>query len=139
MDTTGFDLCSAQKLLKEGFAPWVQELDIQFDKVADGEAILRVPPSARLNRIGGTICGQAIMALADTAMVFAVSSAVNAYVPMTTVSQSSSFLRPAADADLIAHASIIKRGRNIVYGEVNLYTERPDKPIAHITSTYMLL
>ena len=139
MKSSGFDVSSAQKLLTEAFAPWVQEMDIQFDKVAEGEAVLRVPASQKLNRVGGTVCGQAIMALADTAMVFAVSSAVDAYAPMTTVSQSSSFLRPAADADLIAHAKIIKRGRSIVYGEVNLYTERPDKPIAHITSTYMLL
>ena len=139
MKTTGFDIIADQQLLKEGFAPWVQELDIHFDKVAEGQAILRVPAAEQLNRIGGTVCGQAIMALADTAMVFAVCSAVDAYVPMTTVSQSSSFLRPAADADLIAHAKIIKQGRSIVYGEVNLYTERPDKPIAHITSTYMLL
>jgi len=139
MKNSGFDVSSAQKLLTEAFAPWVQEMDIRFDKVAEGEAVLRVPASQKLNRVGGTVCGQDIMALADTAMVFAVSSAVDAYAPMTTVSQSSSFLRPAADADLIAHAKIIKRGRSIVYGEVNLYTERPDKPIAHITSTYMLL
>jgi len=134
-----FTIEVAESVLIEMFAPWVQELDIRIDKIDDGEAILRVPTSKRLNREGGTICGQAIMAVADTAMVFAISSALDKFAPMTTVSQSSSFLRAAADKDLISHASIIKLGRTIVYGEVNIYTDTADKPVAHITSTYMLL
>ncbi len=129
----------AEKILAEMFAPWVQDLGISFDQVGEGRAVLRVPASRHLNREGGTVCGQAIMAVADTAMVFAVSSALDKFVPMTTVSQSSSFLRAAADKDLIAHANIIKLGRTIVYGEVNIYTDSPDKPVAHVTSTYMLL
>ena len=134
-----FNVEAAESILREKFAPWIQDLGICFDNIAEGQAILRVPVSARLNREGGTICGQAIMAVADTAMVFAISSALDDFVAMTTVSQSSSFLRPAADKDLIAHARIIKSGRTIVYGEVNVYTDTPDKPVAHITSTYMLL
>jgi uncharacterized protein (TIGR00369 family) len=134
-----FTIEVAESVLIEMFAPWVQELDIRIDKIDDGEAILLVPTSKRLNREGGTICGQAIMAVADTAMVFAISSALDKFAPMTTVSQSSSFLRAAADKDLISHASIIKLGRTIVYGEVNIYTDTADKPVAHITSTYMLL
>jgi uncharacterized protein (TIGR00369 family) len=134
-----FTIEAAESLLKEMFAPWIQDLAISFDKLTEGQAILRVPVSSKLNRGGGTICGQAIMAVADTAMVFAISSARDGFVPMTTVSQSSSFLRPAADKDLIAHASIIKLGRTVVYGEINIYTDSPDKPVAHITSTYMLL
>lgn len=136
---SGFTIEQAQQILKSDFAPWIQEMQIHFDNLADGTAILRIPVSERLNRQGGTVCGQAIMALADTAMVFAVSSAVGDYVPMTTVSQATSFLRPAAEADLTARATIIKKGRAVVYGEVYLYTETADKPIAHVTSTYMLL
>ncbi len=129
----------AESILREKFAPWIQELNIGVESIADGEAVVRVPVSARLNREGGTICGQAIMAVADTVTVLAISSIHGGFVPMTTISQTSSFLRPVADKDLIAHARIIKSGRVIVYGEVSLYTDMPDKPVAHITSTYMLL
>lgn len=139
MENSTFNIDKAKEIFASGFAPWIKEMDISFDKVEGGEAVLRVPVSARLAREGGTVCGQAIMALADTAMVFAVSSAAGDFVPMTTVSQSTSFLRPASENDLIARATIIKRGRAIVYGEVYLYTETPEKPIAHVTSTYMLL
>ena len=139
MTVKNFTVEVAKSLLRENFAPWIQDLNIGFDMLADGQAILRVPVSTKLNREGGTICGQAIMSVADTAMVFAISSALDRFAPMTTVSQSSSFLRPAADKDLIAHASIKKLGRTIVYGEINVYTDSPDKSVAHITSTYMLL
>ncbi len=132
-------VAEADRFLKENLAPWVQDLEITFENIGDGSITLRAPPSDRLNRLGGMVCGQAIMALADTAMVFAVASAVGGFVPMTTVNQTTAFLRPAADADLIAEARIIKRGKSIVYGEVTLHTGTPEKPIAHVTSTYMLL
>ncbi len=139
MNNATFDVATANRILKENFAPWIQEMDIHFDLIANGSATLRVPQSERFNRVGGTICGQAIMTLADTAMVFAISSALGEFVPMTTVSQSTSFLRPASDADLIAHARIIKPGRTLMYGEVSLYTQSPEKPVSHVTSTYMLV
>ncbi len=136
---SGLSTPEAERILKENFAPWVQDLNISFDKVEEGFAVLRVPPSDHLHRVGGTVCGQAIMALADTSMVFAIAAYSGELVPMTTVNQTSSFLRPAADADLVAEARIIKRGKAILYGEVNLHTGVPEKPIAHATSTYMLL
>ncbi|MDP6428263.1 MAG: PaaI family thioesterase [Rhodospirillales bacterium] len=134
-----FSIADAETRLREEFSPWIHELGICFEKIASGTAVLRVPRSARLNRGGGTICGQAIMSLADTAMAFAVAASVGEWVPLTTVSQSSAFLRPAGDEDLIAEARIIKPGRTIMYGEVNLHTGLPEKSIAHVTSTYMLL
>ncbi|NKB35938.1 MAG: thioesterase [Gammaproteobacteria bacterium] len=139
MSDKNFTIAEARLLLQEKFAPWVQDLDLRFESLEDGEVLMRVPASDRLNREGGTICGQAIMAAADTAMVFAVASLMDGFVPMTTVSQSSSFLRAATEADMMVHASIIKPGRTIVYGEVYLYTLGPDKPIAHVTNTTMLL
>ncbi len=134
-----FSIADAETRLREDFAPWLQELDIRFDKIAPGTAILRVPVSDKLNRSGGTICGQAILSLADTAMAFAIAASIGQWPNMTTISQSSSFLRPAGDHDLIAEAGIIKQGRMIVYGEVTLHTGLPEKSIAHVTSTYMLL
>ena len=132
-------IAAAEEVLQANLAPWIQDMTITFDRIDADGAVLRIPPSPRLNRIGGTICGQAIMALADTAMIFAIAGCLGEFRPITTVSQTSSFLRPAADADLVAEARIIKPGRNIMYGEVNLFAGDPNKPVSHVTSTYMLL
>lgn len=129
----------AQRFFHDNFAPWIQDLDVRIVAIGNGGATLRIPSSPRIYRVGGTVCGQAILALADTAMVFAVASAAGGFVPMTTVGQTTSFLRPAAKVPLLADARVIKSGRQIVYGEVTLHTGQPDKPTAHVTSTYMLL
>ncbi|MBT3533646.1 MAG: PaaI family thioesterase [Rhodospirillaceae bacterium] len=132
-------IAAAEGFLQANLAPWIQDMDITIDRIDAAGAVLRVPPSPRLNRMGGTICGQAIMALADTAMIFAIAGCLGEFRPITTVNQTSSFLRPAADADLVAEAVIIKPGRTIMYGEVNLFAGDATKPVAHVTSTYMLL
>lgn len=136
---TKISIAVAAEFLKANLPPWVQDMAIRIDRIDAGGAVLRVPPSPRLNRIGGTISGQAIMALADTAMIFAIAGSLGEFRPITTVNQTTSFLRPAADADLVAEARIIKPGRTIMYGEVNLTAGDANKPVAHVTSTYMLL
>ena len=70
-----FGIDEATSLLQEQFAPWVQDLNMKFEEVADGAVLVRVPMSETLSRSGNIICGQAMMAVADTAMVFAISSA----------------------------------------------------------------
>ena len=50
-------------------------------------ATLRMAFSERLCRHGGIVCGQALMALADTSMVLAILAANRGYRPMTTVSK----------------------------------------------------
>ena len=51
------------------------------------------PFSERLCRHGGIVCGQALMALADTSMVIAILAANRGYRPMTTVDQTTHFMR----------------------------------------------
>ena len=132
-------IAAAEEFLQANLAPWIQDMAIRIERIGTDGAVLQVPPSPRLNRVGGNICGQAIMALADTAMIFAIAGCLGEFRPITTVSQTSSFLRPAVDADLVAEAAIIKPGRTIMYGAVNLFAGDPGKPVAHVTSTYMLL
>ena len=96
-------LADARRLKAELFAPWVQALDFEVEAVeASGKAVLRLPFAPALTRVGGMVCGQALMALADTAMVFAVSAAFGEFRPMTTVTQTTSFMRAAANTDILA-------------------------------------
>ena len=48
--------------------------------------------SERLCRNGGIVCGQALIALADTAMVIAILAANRGYRPMATVDQTTHFM-----------------------------------------------
>jgi uncharacterized protein (TIGR00369 family) len=136
---TTFDKDAAATLLTTVFAPWVQDLDLTVESVDAGGASLRMRFSEKLCRDNGVICGQALMSLADTAMVFAVSAAAGEYVPMTTVDQTIHFLRPAVRTDLVADARVVRLGRTMAYGSVSIAVEGDDRPVAMAQTAYALL
>ena len=127
---TTFDKTAATDLLNTVFARWVQDLDLSVESVSAEASVLRMKFSDRLCRDNGVICGQALMGLADTAMVFAVSGAVGAYIPMTTVDQSIHFLRPAANVDVLAEARVVRAGKTMAFGSVTLKVAGDERPVA---------
>ena len=132
-------LDEAHDWMKQLFAPWVQSLGLKPVKVQGGEAELLLPFDPALCRVGGTICGQALMAAADTAMVFAIASQLGEFRPMTTVSQNMSFMRPVAAGDVRVVARVIKPGRTLFFGEVQLIGAGDGKLAAHATTTYAMV
>ena len=136
---TTFDKTAATDLLNTVFARWVQDLDLSVESVSAEASVLRMKFSDRLCRDNGVICGQALMGLADTAMVFAVSGAVGAYIPMTTVDQSIHFLRPAANADVLAAARVVRAGKTMAFGSVTLKVAGDERPVAMAQTAYALM
>jgi len=136
---TKFDRAAAEQMLTSVFARWIQDLDLSIESLESDGAVLRMPFSDKLCRDNGVVCGQALMSVADTAMVFAVSSAAGAYRPMTTVDQTMHFLRPAANADVVAEARVIRLGRTMAFGSVTLRTDGDDRPVAMAQLAYALL
>ncbi len=128
----------AQGWLQELFAPWVQALNLQVVLADGGCAQLRLPFSPELCRQGGTVCGQAFASAADTAMVFAVSSQVGNFVPMTTVNLNINFMRAAAQTDVLITARVVKPGRTLMFGNIDM-TDEQGKLLAQATTSYMLL
>jgi uncharacterized protein (TIGR00369 family) len=129
-----------QQALREQFAPWLRELDLRVEAAALGEVRLALPVTPPHVHAGGVLCGQTMMAAADTAMVLAVMTHLGGFRPMTTVQLQTSFLRGVkADAGTVTVvARVLKMGRNLVFGEIEL--RGPDGALAaHATTTYALL
>jgi uncharacterized protein (TIGR00369 family) len=124
-------------ILKDNFAPWIQDLGLVVEETGELTAVLRLPWSPRLAREGGAMCGQALMAAADTATVIAVSAARGEYVPMTTVQQSSTFQRPVVDTDVLVTAVLTKVGRTLAFADVTMTAG--GAVAAHATTVYALL
>lgn len=129
----------ANRILQDNFAPWVLDLKLAVESVDSARARLRLPFSDRLVRVGGTICGQALMSFADTAMVIALSAASGGFRPMTTVGQTISFMRPIASADAVAEARVLRLGKSLAFGEVNISAVGRDDLAAHVSTTYAIL
>ena len=134
-----FDKAAATTLLKTVFAKWVQDLDLSVESIDTERAVLRMRFSEKLCRDNGVVCGQALMSLADTSMVFAISAVAGDYLPMTTVDQTIHFLRPAMRADLLAEARVIRLGRTMAFGSVSIRTVDNKRPVALAQTAYALM
>ena len=145
-----FGIEEARRVLREVFAPWVQDLGLSMvsidyvpppDARADWQpgAILHMPFSERLCRNGGIVCGQALMAFADTAMVLANLAANRGYRPMTTVDQTTHFMRAATKSDVLANARVVRMGRTMSFGRVTLTSVGDSKPVAMVSSAFAIL
>ena len=129
-----------QALYAEVFSTWVRELDLEVRATTPDGVTLALPAHARLVHAGGVLCGQTLMAAADTALVLAISHKLGGFRPQTTVQLQTSFLRPVGKdvSEVAVEARILKSGRNLVFGEVTL--RLPDGQVAaHATSTSALL
>jgi uncharacterized protein (TIGR00369 family) len=129
-----------RSLLSQVFAPWVQAIGLTVVAARPGDVLLRLPVTPQHVHAGGVLCGQTMMAAADTAMVLAVSAQLGEFKPMTTVQLQTSFMRPVPkDATHVdVHAVVLRLGRSIVFGDIKL--RNPDGThAAHATTTYALL
>ena len=144
-----FGIRAASRLLTEVVAPWVQDLGLLVEAIESGRpagapqdwqpgAVLRLPFAGKLCRDGGVVCPQALMALADTAMVFACAAAWSGYRPMSAVDQTMHFLRPV-NFDVLADARIVRIGRTNCFGRVMLSSAADKRPVGMVSSAYAML
>ena len=126
------------ELLDRVLAPWVRALGLKPVAVTDDSATLRLPFSGELRHSGGVICGQVFMVAADTAMIVAICAALGEFKPMTTVSQNINFMRAVRKGDVLVVARVLRMGRHLVFGEVEL-TDEDGNLAVHATTTYALL
>lgn len=134
------DLATLRAILDSVVAPWVAELDLQLREARVGEVVLALPVAPKHVHGGGVLCGQSMMAAADTAMILAVCTHLGAFKPMTTVQLQTSFLRPiprAADSARVV-ARVLRMGRKLVFGEIEISDPRGELA-AHATTTYALV
>ena len=137
---TAPDIARLQACLSEWFAPWIQALNLQVVSVEDSAVTVRLPVSPQLTRVGDIVCGQAMMAAADTAMVLAICRHLNTtQQPMTTVQLSTSFLRPLSAQDAVVRAEVLRAGKSLVFGEITLHGAQDSKCVCKASTTYALL
>jgi len=148
-DSNEFTIDDARRVLADVFAPWVLDLGLSIESIEQEPpapsaewqpgATLRMAFSERLCRHGGVVCGQALMALADTSMVIAMVTANGGYRPITTVDQTTHFMRAVASVDVLAEARVVRLGRTMSFGRVTLTNAGDNKPVAMVSSAFAML
>ena len=128
-----------QGALPEYFAPWVQDLGLKVEAFDADSVTLRLPQNPRLSRVGDMLCGQAMMAAADTAMVLALINQFGGFRPCTTVQMNTSFLKPLSGQDALVQARVIRAGKSLAFGEIDIRGAEDGKSACRATTTYALL
>ena len=128
-----------QSALADCFAPWVQALGLKVEAGSPESVLLRLPQNDQLSRIGGMLCGQAMMAAADSAMVLALIQHFGEFRPCTTVQQSTSFLKPLSGQDALIEARVTRAGKALAFGEIDIRGAADGKSVCRTSTTYALL
>jgi uncharacterized protein (TIGR00369 family) len=136
---TAITIEEAHSILEANFAEWVRDLDLTIEEAGPERLVMRIAFAPRLCRIGGIVCGQALIAAADTAMVLALVSAQGGMRPMTTVDLTINFMRPIKDEDVCLTAAVKRLGKTLAFCTTEVAGRETGKPAAFATGTYAIL
>ncbi|KZY50591.1 PaaI family thioesterase [Sulfitobacter sp. KE29] len=113
--------------------------DFAVDHVAENEITMRLLTSRRHLRPGGTVSGPSMFALADVSAYLVTLAMIGPKALAVTTNCSIDFMRkPLADVPLVAHAKLLKLGRQLSVTDVLIYSEGSDKPVARAGLTYAI-
>lgn len=90
-------------------------------------------------RPGGTVAGPVMFLVADCALYIGILGRIGVVPLAVTTNMTINFLRkPSADKDILGVCKLIKVGKLLAIGEVNIYSEGDPEPVAHAVGTYAI-
>lgn len=133
------------KMSAEEVAEFLEEVfpqvtgDFTIEELGDMRVRTRLNVGERHLRPGGTVSGPSIFALADVSVYIAVLGMIGREALTVTTNCSIDFMRkPAAGADMIAECRLLKLGRVLAVGEVLMFSEGMEQPVARASLTYSI-
>jgi uncharacterized protein (TIGR00369 family) len=133
---SNLSIAAANAILTDNFAPWVLASGIKAEALGADGAQLRIPFAPQLCRVGGILCGQALLTGADTAMVIALAAKSGAFRPCTTVDLTINYMRPITGTDALLEAVVMRLGKTLAFCTCELRAAGDGKRAAFSTGTY---
>ena len=112
--------------------------DFVIEDLSKNEITVRLKVSEKHLRPGGTVSGPSMFGLADVCFYLVILSNVGPKALTVTTSCSIDFMRKPAPKDLIAKARLLKLGKSLAVGDVLLFSEGMEMPVAHANVTYSI-
>ncbi|KAA2238176.1 PaaI family thioesterase [Salinarimonas soli] len=125
-------------------------LDREFPQIHIGGRCFHVedigPMSARMRmdyherhvRPGGTLSGPSMMTLADLALYVAILGQIGPVGLAVTTNLAFNFLRKPAQRALVAECRILKLGKRLAVGDVEIRSQGDEAIVCHATGTYSI-
>jgi uncharacterized protein (TIGR00369 family) len=126
-------------------------LDVQFPQIHLGgrvffieaaginRARMRMAAHNKNLRPGNTLSGPSMFQLADVALYVAILATLGERaIQAVTTNMNINFLSRPAPGDLFADVKLVKVGKRLVVGEVELFSRGGDALVAHAIATYAM-
>ncbi len=104
----------------------------------EGYAQFRMPVRPEHLQAAGKMQGGLIVALADEAIAHAMVSQLTPEEGLTTIELKSNFLAGVTSGELIATATVFKKGDSLIIGDC-LVTDDKGRNICRVSATFLLL
>jgi uncharacterized protein (TIGR00369 family) len=117
-------------------SPAIGWLHPVLEEISLDHAVLRLPYREEVTNGSGTVHGGILATLADTAVAFALSTNFDGKMGFATADLTIHFLRRAR-GDVWARARIVKKGRRINIGEVDI-VDHEGRSVARVLTSFLL-
>lgn len=125
--------------LNEFFQREFPQARVSVDALGPNSARVRHQVGDGELRPGGTVSGPVMMTTADVALYAAILGEIGLVALAVTTNLNINFLRkPVSGRDIIGVCTLLKMGKTLAIGEVALYSEGSDDPVAHAVGTYAI-
>ncbi len=113
--------------------------DFVVEALTEETITMRLRVEDRHLRPGGTVSGPSMFGLADVCVYALVLARKGRQSLAVTTNSSLDFLRkPDGSRDLLATCRLLKLGKTLAVGDVLLFSEGSDKPVARASMTYSI-
>jgi uncharacterized protein (TIGR00369 family) len=125
------------ELAKTG-VPYVGQLGLSIETWEAGHVAIRLPYSDLIRRPGGTVCGPALMGLADVTLYGVVMSLLGRAELAVTTDLTFHFLSKPEPSDMLAEGRILRLGRRLAVGEVTISAHDQTQPLCKAVGSYAI-
>jgi acyl-coenzyme A thioesterase PaaI-like protein len=108
-------------------------------EVGESRAVVKREIGVNELRPGGTVSGPVLMSIADLALYVAILGQIGIVPLAVTTNLNINFLRkPSGEKNIIGVCNLLKLGKSLAVGEVSLFSEGMNEPVAHAVGTYSI-
>ena len=122
---------------EKGLNPYLDYFEITLEDTREGYALFRMPFRPEYLQVGGFLQGGIIVALADEAIAHAAMTVLEPAFDITTIELKCNFLAPVKSGELIAEATIFKKGRTLIIGDC-LVKDVNGRDVLRCTATFLM-
>ena len=102
-------------------SPFNRMMGLAIEALDEGFARVVMPCPEDLMQLQGVVHGGALATLADSAVAFALSTLIEANQRISTIEMKINYLAPVTEGPAVAEARILRKGRRVAVGDVDIY------------------